>query len=409
MVSAGDIRCGAPDIQKPSITSLEAGDIRIIARRARGDENNLATKNGHDTHQIGSTILYADSELELIGRGSYNNIWRVESTTSAYKAFILRLPREDALHPWQLENEASWLKYMTINHPSIPVPALLDFSTESSNRYLAEEFIDAAPLSDIWSTYSEDDKLKVARSISKLIVDMAEIRFDQIGGLKIDGTPGPTVEGMKWFKGRNKFHSSACYNIGPYSSLQEYILACYDKEIYYYSHAGPDIDQDLFEDTSVDAFIQELRTTRETISRQAAALCPEEPFVLAHGDFHGRNTMMKGTTIAAVLDWEFAGSFPLSETLSTGGSFEVLEMRLDMEEADVEECYNWSHRIDDMVIEEAKSRGWADAHVELLASGGKDAIGLARMEMIPCFPEVCLDSAEHRGLSYYASSWCRCM
>lgn len=115
---------------------------------------------------------------------------------------------------------------------------------------------------------------------------------------------------------------------------------------------GADIDQDLFEDTSVDDFIDSLRNTRENISREVANLCPDEPFVLVHGDLQGRNIMMKGTSIAAILDWEFAGSFPLSEILSEG--VEVLEMG---NEAQEEECFEWFHRINEMVVEEAKIRG----------------------------------------------------
>lgn len=134
----------------------------------------------------------------------------------------------------------------------------------------------------------------------------------------------------------------------------------------------------MFEDTSVEDFIQELRTTREKISLEAGTLCPNEPFVLVHGDLQGRNIMMKRTTIAAVLDWEFAGSFPLSEITSEG--VEVLEME---DEAQEEECFKWFHRINDMVIEEAKSRGWAKRDVEVLASGGDPTVQGARVEMFP--------------------------
>lgn len=43
-----------------------------------------------------------------------------------------------------------------------------------------------------------------------------------------------------------------------------------------------------------------------------------EPFVLIHGDMHGSNILMNGTSIAGVLDWEFAGSYPLSDMLRRG-------------------------------------------------------------------------------------------
>ena len=100
------------------MTSLEPRHIASLASRAR-EEHDLAIKNEDHTHLIGSTISYADSELELIAVSGYNDIWRVQSKTLAYKTFILRLPHSDALHPWQLENEASWLRYIKINNPSV--------------------------------------------------------------------------------------------------------------------------------------------------------------------------------------------------------------------------------------------------------------------------------------------------
>ncbi|KAG1719787.1 hypothetical protein EDB19DRAFT_1836435 [Suillus lakei] len=57
--------------------------------------------------------------------------------------------------------------------------------------------------------------------------------------------------GKKLFKGWGKFLSNRCYLIGPYKTIEEYILACYDKEMYYYTHApASNIDSDLFEHMS---------------------------------------------------------------------------------------------------------------------------------------------------------------
>ena len=90
--------------------------------------------------------------------------------------------------------------------------------------------------------------------------------------------------------------------------------ACYDKEIYYYTHASEgDIDTDLFGDTSVMDFVEQLKKKRAAL---AATEMTDEPFVLIHGGFHGRNIMVKGDKVAAVLDFQFAGSYPLSESLS---------------------------------------------------------------------------------------------
>jgi Phosphotransferase enzyme family len=142
-------------------------------------------------------------------------------------------------------------------------------------------------------TFTESQKDSIARKLAIIVVDLVQVRFDMIGGLDPEGfIAAPTVEGPKLFKGRGKFHKNECYPISPYKTTKDYILACYDKEIYYYTHASKDdIDADLFEDTSITDFVEQLNRKRAAL---AATDITDEPFVLIHGDFHGRNIMMKG-------------------------------------------------------------------------------------------------------------------
>jgi Phosphotransferase enzyme family len=199
-----------------------------------------------------------------------------------------------------------------------------------------------------------------------------------IGGLDPkDFSAAPTVEGSKLFKGRGKFHKNECYPIGPYKSTKDYMLACYDKEIYYYTHASEgDIDTDLFEDTSVTDFIEQLNKKRAAL---AATEMTDEPFVLIHGDFHGRNILMKDDQVAAVLDWEFAGSYPLSESLSDGG---INVVEASSEELDNENTI-WDRKIRCFIRELAMERKWEQKHIDLLMGDGDYELGRARSEMFP--------------------------
>lgn len=213
------------------------------------------------------------------------------------------------------------------------------------------------------------------------------------------GASGPTAEGMKLFKGRDKFHDPACYDIGPYRTIGDYITACYEKEIYYFSHADEsNFDEEDFEKISRDAFVQHLRDKIETVKAELESHPKIEPFVLCHNDLQGRNILMKGTEIAAVIDWEFAGSFPLSELSDTG--VEVLEMTND---ESVEECVKWLHKISDLTHEIAKERGWTEKDLALLTSDGDRTLQECRMEMHPSFafdpgdddePDECEDEDE---------------
>lgn len=246
---------------------------------------------------------------------------------SSFSQYILRLPCEDSLLPYQVTNEVACRNLVTAKLPHVPVPRVFFYQATSryDESFIAEEYINGIPLSSHWMDLTSVQKQSVAERLAAITVDIAEARFDKIGGL--DPTtlePGPTVEGSKLFKGRGEFHSQDYYHIGPYVSTKEYVLVCYDRDICYYSQApqhGIDIDSDLFTDVSVQDFVVELQKKKDSL---AAADIADEPFALVHGDFHGRNILSDGDQVLAILDWEFAGSYPLSETLS-GGGIDVVE------------------------------------------------------------------------------------
>lgn len=91
--------------------------------------------------------------------------------------------------------------------------------------------------------------------------------------------------------------------------------------------------------------------------------------------------MMRDKKIAAILDWEFAGSYPLSEMLE-GRGVDLLEIVNDETE---EENSAWSLRMEELVAEAARARGWDEGRVELLFGRGNEELGLARIEMVPDF------------------------
>lgn len=107
-------------------------------------------------------------------------------------------------------------------------------------------------------------------------------------------------------------------------------------------------------------------------------MAANEPFVLVHGDFNGRNIMMQGLKVMAVLDWEFSGAYPLSELVAGGVGVDVVETIDDDSE---EENSKWSWRILSMAAETARKRGWPEREVELLIGNGDPVVGFARTEM----------------------------
>ncbi|KAJ8119876.1 hypothetical protein ONZ43_g3272 [Nemania bipapillata] len=324
-------------------------------------------------------------KAKLIATGGYNSIWLVKLhnplhiKSTLVSQFIVRLPSDDALVPDQINNEVAFKAFVAANLPHIPVPKVYFYhaTSQPQTSFIVEEYIDCPPLSATWMSLTPCQKNNMAQKLAAILVDLAEVRFDLIGGLNpADFSSAPTVEGCKIFKGRGKFHRNDCYPIGPYKSTKEYILSCYDREIYYYTNAAQDIDLDLFVDVTAQAFVEDLKKKRASLAESHIA---DEPFVLVHGDFHGRNILAQGDQITAVIDWEFAGSYPLSETLS-GGDVDVVEA--DSEELD-EENTVWGRKIRRFIQDEVVKRKWDQSQISLLMGDGSLTLGEARVEMIP--------------------------
>jgi aminoglycoside phosphotransferase (APT) family kinase protein len=337
-------------------------------------------------------------DVSHIASGGYNDIWLIQvhrlakieilerlgfeiekaKTASIPSQFVLRVPQPEALHPIQLRNEVAFLTLMASKYPEIPVPHVYAWNDDPENPYIAMEYIEGKPLCETWRSFSEDDKESVAKQLATINIKMLEIHSYGIGGLDpITNELAPPVEGCKLFKGRNKFHSREFYDIGPYKTTREYVLAYYDKEIVYHSQApDSDIESELFEETSLPEFLEFLRTSRERIEADVFKFQEDEPFVLIHGDLAPRNIMVKGCQIVAILDWEFAGFFPLSLSPEPG----IFEMDEDDE---WDEFSKWKNRCRDLSEEIAQHRGWSSQDIELMLSYGNPEMHEARSEMVP--------------------------
>ncbi|KAI0415241.1 kinase-like domain-containing protein [Xylaria grammica] len=350
------------------------------------------TKDGHDAPTIDVHGIAHVQEVRLLATGGYGSIWLVKlveplentwpggARGSPVSRFVLRLPFEDALLPDQITNDVAFKRLVAAKLPHIPVPHiyLYNATSQADTSYVVEEYVDYPSLDSTWTSLTPPQKETMAQKLAGIIVDLTEVRFDMIGGLNPeDFSSTPTVEGCKLFKGRGKFHRNECYQIGPYKSTKEYILSCYDREIYYYTHGTEeDIDAEAFTDVTVEEFVESLREEQESIAKSKIV---DEPFVLVHGDLHARNILAKGDQIAAVIDWEFAGSYPLSETLS-GGDFEVVEAETD---GLYMENVVWARKIREFVRAEVTKRGWDQKSIEDLMGDGNPELGQARMEMFP--------------------------
>jgi aminoglycoside phosphotransferase (APT) family kinase protein len=124
---------------------------------------------------------------------------------STITPFVLRLPKQSSLLPYQVVNGVTCLSIISSHSPDVPVPKVHTFAADSPNAFIAEEYVDREILSSCWNHYTEDKKRQVAYRIAQIIVSMGEMRFDGIGGFTSGGADcllGSTVEGSKLFKGQ---------------------------------------------------------------------------------------------------------------------------------------------------------------------------------------------------------------
>ncbi|KIW10348.1 hypothetical protein PV08_11310 [Exophiala spinifera] len=347
--------------------------------------------------------------VEFLAVEGYNRVWlttykttKGEHKTSEEGNFVLRIPRSEtpSLKPYQLQHEVGCLLFLEKNLPGIPAPRIYAWNDGVSKSgvppFIAEEFIDGQRLSVLWPQLTENQKTAIIQEIANVIADLGETRFPKISGFTHDSHAGPTIEAAKVFNGRANFHSPEYYNIGPYADSKEYILACYDRKISYYTHAAEtDIIAEAFEKTSVADFINTLKLERLGLLNHDESLFRDidaEPRVLVHEDFHAGNILVRDGHIVGILDWEFSGVYPLSELL---GPILILQVSSPgRDNLTEQEDVKWHERYLEEVESVVLKRGWSKPSISALTGNGRPVLQKARSIM---FPEVQEDELEDGG------------
>jgi hypothetical protein len=95
-----------------------------------------------------------------LGEGGYNEVFLISPTDSSrfnvIEPFVVRLPKEDTLLPYQVMNEVNCISMISSYCPDIPVPEVYAFSSDVPDSFIAQEYIDGNPLSSSWNGYTED-------------------------------------------------------------------------------------------------------------------------------------------------------------------------------------------------------------------------------------------------------------
>ncbi|KAI6133631.1 hypothetical protein EDD17DRAFT_1507041 [Pisolithus thermaeus] len=334
--------------------------------------------------EILSSKLVSRVEGTEVIEGGYNFVHILKLETGEPGCpfpFVLRFPIDpDNISRWQTCTAVGCMLYCQRHSDlNIPTPAIYTYSCKYGSEFIAMEYIDGDTLSDVWLDLPEQEQKDAVAQIAEIMRTMrSKTSFNLIGGIDPDGTSCPLVDGINAAGGRVCFpgrvtpqklnlvqgivDSLGLYNIGPYESVREYVQSVLDRQFHY-------MDQMLHKSTlnaHEAGFKEEMSEYLNNLTPEGAfervkskrdafiahPYDPEYPFVLRHGDLHGRNVVVSDTSprrILAILDWDFGGSqaLPLADrdfVVSSPDSDENTDVRVQQGE----EIYRAQLQLDDL-------------------------------------------------------------
>lgn len=158
--------------------------------------------------------------------------------------------------------------------------------------------------------------------------------------------------------------------------------------MYYYTHGGEDIEKAFFTRTSLPEWVEHLRNERSQLAagerdRDLLKAIDSQPIGINHGDFNTGNILVRGCRVVGVIDWEFAGAYPLSNIL---GPMDIISLseesyRADPDAAQAEDL-QLNRRVVEVIEAVARKRGWANKDVLALVAESPGILSMAGFEMI---------------------------
>ncbi|KAG6373874.1 kinase-like domain-containing protein [Boletus reticuloceps] len=241
--------------------------------------------------------------------------------------FVLRFPIDpDFISRSQTRTAVGCMLYCQRHTElNIPTPVVYAYNCTYGSEFIAMEYLDGDTLSHVWLDIPEEDRQNVINQIVEIMRSMrTKANFRVIGGISPDGSACPLVDGMDGGVGMGLVESFGLYDTGPYESVREYVQAVFDRQFHY-------LDQILHKSTLLahEAKFKEemmsclrVSTPEEIFERvkskrdgfRAHPYDCEHPFVLRHGDLHGRNVIVSHSSprcILGIIDWDFGGSHVL--------------------------------------------------------------------------------------------------
>ena len=295
-----------------------------------------------------------DVELCRLDEGSFNKVYTIDTSdkkTGRLQSYVFRIPLP--IYPYyKIECDVATTEF-TRHFTTIPVPIIYAYDSSLDNElgleWMLMQKVVGAPLADSWLDLKNEDHVRLVKQIAGWQDELIQFEASKIGGLYMRRTEtdleffiGLSVSNVFYMDRRILYQ----VNRGPFNSERDFARAALQvqlqelKDSYhlpapvierapgqsyecYYAtvkHEYPHFDDDDAEEyrrrvtfgvPSIDREV--VLPAIKALSEALPRLCPldREGFTsLAHNDISARNTMVDGTNITAILDWEHVEFLP---------------------------------------------------------------------------------------------------
>lgn len=196
--------------------------------------------------------------------------------------------------PTPLKTEVKTIEYLA-HHTEIPVPTILRDWVDGENRYMVlMERVKGQTLENAWPTLSKPEKETIADQVAEAIRQLRSFESAAIQGID----HGPIYSGWLFRDPKKPF--------GPFSSDSE----LWDSLLPWF-HQPP---TRVFPELALRSFRKRLPKCR--------------PYILIYRDLNIGNIMVENGRLTGILDWEYAGYFPVW--------WEYVALHIGLSDADAE-------------------------------------------------------------------------
>jgi aminoglycoside phosphotransferase (APT) family kinase protein len=227
--------------------------------------------------------------------------------------------------------EAANLHYLRTN-TTLPLPVIIDEWSEGSRYFQIMQRIHGEPLSEAWKSMPACDRDRVAQQTASYLQQLRPLQSPRLQALH----DAPLHSAYL-------FHGDYRLPHGPFAT-----------------------DDELWAEMA-----KALRGVPEKARRQLQERMPAaEPYTFTHGDLNSGNIIVKDGNVAAILDWEASGFFPIW--------WESTFAKVGLEPEDAE----WRHVLQAHLPEHAEAwEFWRDFHA-LAKFPNLDEYGVKLLEQL---------------------------